>query len=191
MKIKLLNYFFYLIIIKSKDAQRYSFTINCKGEKKNILTGNPESDIFKKTFKRYTNFAFSNLLDKEFKGTTKFGNRVECKLDKVGDLIHKINLNLKIPTSPGVSKKRDGVLRWVDNIGFAMIDRIELMIGEKLIDYRTGEWLYLWSELSSKNYAKYMGVQNMTGNIAGVVVNKTIEELYQLTLHMKILVGII
>ena len=58
-----------------------------KGERENILTGNPEVTFFKKTFKRYTNFAFESIRQ-EFKGTTKFGNRVECKLDKVGDLSH-------------------------------------------------------------------------------------------------------
>ena len=148
-----------------------------KGDRDRILTGNPEVTFFKKTYKKYTNFAIESIRQ-NFKGNTSLGNRVECKLEKVGDLIHKINLNVQLPTVPGISKKKEGVLRWVDNLGFAMIEKVELIIGGNIIDFRTGEWLYLWSELSSNNYAKYIGVQNMTGNISGIAINKTIENLY-------------
>jgi hypothetical protein len=52
---------------------------------------------------------------------------------------------------------------WIKNIGFYMIDYINLSIDDQIIDTQTGEWLYLLSQLT-RNPKKTRGINNMIGN---------------------------
>ena len=51
-----------------------------------------------------------------------------------------IELPELIPSGDSVS--------YVNFIGYNIIDTVELYIGGSLIDKQTGEWLYIWNELT-------------------------------------------
>jgi hypothetical protein len=62
-----------------------------------FLTGMPQITFFKLVYRRYTNFAIENLVQ-TFSGTANFGNKISCTLDRVGDLVNKMYLQIVLPT---------------------------------------------------------------------------------------------
>ena len=61
-----------------------------------FLTGMPQITFFKIVYRRYTNFAIENIVQK-FSGIQNFGNTISCTLDKIGDLVNKMYLQITLP----------------------------------------------------------------------------------------------
>ena len=61
-----------------------------------FLTGMPQITFFKLVYRRYTNFAIENIVQK-FSGVQNFGNTISCTLDKIGDLVNKMYLQITLP----------------------------------------------------------------------------------------------
>jgi hypothetical protein len=146
------------------------------GKVNQIIMGNPSINSFKNILFKNKNIAYTteNCI---FKGSGNFGRTTTCTIPMYGDLLSKTYLRIVLPrlpvkTIPGDS---DVVSKyfWVDSIGLAMIEQLDLIIGGKEIDSVNGEWLHLWSELSSKNIAKYNAFQNMVGNVEGLTIGQS------------------
>jgi hypothetical protein len=108
------------------------------------LTGNPQVSLFKIIYRRHTNFALESVRQ-TFDGEVDFGKSVTAKINREGDLLHKIVIEIDLPE---IVSTNGNTISWVNSIGHAMIDKIELYIGESLIDRHYGEWLEIWSELA-------------------------------------------
>ena len=54
---------------------------------------------------------------------------------------------------------QNSVISWVNSIGFAIIDYVEILIGGQKIDRHTGSWLNIWYEMSGKKNG-YIGKYN-------------------------------
>jgi hypothetical protein len=61
-----------------------------------FLTGMPQITFFKLVYRRYTNFAIENIVQK-FSGIQNFGNTISCTLDRIGDLVNKMYLQITLP----------------------------------------------------------------------------------------------
>lgn len=61
------------------------------------LTGNPQITFFKIVYRRYTNFAIQSSRQ-EFIGDVDFGSDVKCVIDKQGDLMNKVYLDIDLPS---------------------------------------------------------------------------------------------
>lgn len=61
-----------------------------------FLTGTPQITFFKIVYRRYTNFAIESI-QQNFIGETNFGFNSTCVIDKVGDLMHKVYLEIVLP----------------------------------------------------------------------------------------------
>uniref|UniRef100_A0A6C0C9S3 Major capsid protein N-terminal domain-containing protein n=1 Tax=viral metagenome TaxID=1070528 RepID=A0A6C0C9S3_9ZZZZ len=61
-----------------------------------FLTGTPQITFFKTVYRRYTNFAVESL-QQFFVGDPNFGFDITCVVDKLGDLMHKVYLEIIIP----------------------------------------------------------------------------------------------
>ena len=120
------------------------------------LTGNPQVSLFKIIYRRHTNFALESVRQ-TFDGEVDFGKSVTTKISRDGDLLHKIVLEIDLPE---IVSQNGNTISWVNSIGHAMIDKIELYIGELLIDRHYGEWLEIWSELAL-DASKRDGYNNM------------------------------
>ena len=66
------------------------------GAKDIILTSEPHITYFKKVFRKYTNFGIETL-KLDFEGNLEFGETMVCNIDKTGDLLSKIYLEIDIP----------------------------------------------------------------------------------------------
>jgi hypothetical protein len=116
-----------------------------------FLTGKPEISFFKVVYRRHTNFAMESI-EQTFNGNPALGNRVTCTISRNGDLVTNMWLEAKI--------KDNGA--YVNSVGHALIEYVELEIGGQRIDKHYGEWLEVWSELTLPE-EKRAGFKEMIG----------------------------
>lgn len=123
------------------------------------LTGNPQITFFVMVYKRHTNFAIE-CKEQLFTGEPDFGKRFYCNIQRIGDLIGEIYLNVRLPElDDGTGGTR---VSWVNSIGHALILNVELEIGGEIIDKHYGQWLEIWSELTLPAEKRF-GYDHMIG----------------------------
>ena len=112
------------------------------------LIGNPQITFFKIVYKRHTNFSMESIRA-TFDGTADFGETIVVSIPRSGDLIHTMMLEVDVPTITSTSSTGDSAtLSYVNSLGHALIDFIELEIGGQSIDKHYGEWMEIWTQLS-------------------------------------------
>lgn len=134
------------------------------GEEDINLTANPQITFFVSVHKRHTNFAIENIRQ-YFNGEVDFGKKVQCILDKCGDLMSDTFLQIKLPSLVEFNKNINNTgneYRWVNYIGNAIIEYIEIEIGETVINKHYGIWLQIWAELTISDEKKN-GYYDMIG----------------------------
>ena len=114
------------------------------------LVANPEITFFKAIYKRHTNFSMESI-DQVFIDKPLFNSINVITLNKKGDLISKIYLQVTLPSDPLLVNSY-----WTNRIGFNLINKIELYIGKKLIDRMYGLWMHIWTELTHTNDKKML-----------------------------------
>lgn len=123
------------------------------------LTGNPQITFFKVVYRRHTNFAVESI-EQTFNGTPDFGKMVSATISRNGDLVQQMYLEVSLPDLGSTG------LVWSYGLGNAMIQKAEVEIGGQLIDRHYGEWLDIWTELSTPE-GKRVGYDDMIGNTRG------------------------
>ena len=121
------------------------------------LTANPQVTFFKQLYRRHSNFAMESI-EQTFNGVANFGKRVQCTISRNGDLISRVYLQATLPsvdvstilgaTTLNSFDSSATQFEWVENVGQALINYVELEIGGQLIDKHYGDWLNIWNELT-------------------------------------------
>ena len=124
------------------------------------LTGNPQITFFKVVYRRHTNFSMESI-EQTFNGTADFGKRVTCTVSRNGDLIHRVYLQVTLPSVESTVSSH--FFRWVNYVGHMLIKQVEVEIGGQRIDKHYGDWLTIWNELTIPAGLK-SGYDNMVGN---------------------------
>jgi hypothetical protein len=124
------------------------------------LTGNPQITFFKVVYRRHTNFSMESI-EQTFNGTADFGKRVTCTVSRNADLIHRVYLQVTLPSVESTMSSQ--YFRWVNYIGHVLIKQVEVEIGGQRIDKHYGDWLTIWNELTIAPGIKD-GYDNMVGN---------------------------
>ena len=106
------------------------------------LTGNPQITYFKVVYRRHTNFSMEDIIIRTITKPS-FGGQVTQKINKIGDLVHKISLIYK------AQKVYAG--HGLANPTTALIDYVGLVIGGHEIDRQYGHWMETWYELTKPN----------------------------------------
>ena len=104
------------------------------------LTGNPQITFFKVVYRRHTNFSIE-AIEQTFTGSVDFGRKLSCTIDRNGDLLGKMYLEIcleGLSTTSALPAK----------LGHALIKEVEVNIGGQCVDKHYGEWLELWSQLT-------------------------------------------
>lgn len=115
------------------------------GKQDLFLTGNPQISFFKMVYRRHTNFATESQ-PMYFDGTPNFGQRITCLIPRRGDLLGRVYLDVTLPLIYDTS----GVpLSYTNSIGHALIQEITFEVGEQEIDRQTGEWMEIWTQLTT------------------------------------------
>jgi hypothetical protein len=127
------------------------------GDENNVLNYEPQISFFKIIYRRYTNFAMESVRT-NFIYQPKFGKRFSCELSKFGDLINKMWLIIDLPDLPILytyENNLDNKLKfaWARDIGYVIIDYVEIEIGGKVIQKKWGEYMNAVDKvLNYKNY---------------------------------------
>jgi hypothetical protein len=144
------------------------------------LSGNPQTTFFKQVYRRHTNFAIETQRI-PFDTAVDFGKLITTTIPRSGDLLSQLMLEIRLPMldSTGTVEPATGCsgvqtstpfnymddtpkYSWVNGIGHAMIDYVSVQIGQQEIDRQYGEFMYLWTQLTTPG-AKQKGIYYMTG----------------------------
>ena len=152
-----------------------------------FLIHQPEITMWKKVYKRHTNFAVE-AIPQFFNTKPDFGTRVTCTIAKNADLISRmylvVNLPpigrfLNVPLESGEGNQNIAKCAWVKNIGFQLIKIIELEIGGVIVDRHYADWLHIWAELTT-SIGQRRGLDKMIGNVSYLNDFTNGKESYQL-----------
>ncbi len=140
------------------------------------LTGSPQITFFKVVYRRHTNFAVEPI-PQTFNGASDFGRTVTCTINRNGDLITNMYVNISLPAVTSVTVPWGYVRR----LGHAIVQHYKIEIGGSKIDEQYGDWLNIWYELTHKTgqergYARMIGDVPELNNIN--TVNKPSYQLY-------------
>jgi hypothetical protein len=123
------------------------------------LIGNPQITFFKTVFKKYTNFSLESM-QQTVDGRPDFGQQIEVTIDRKGDLVKDIILDILLPILPSG-------YYWTNGIGNILVKQVDLEIGGQLIDRHYSEWLDIWSQLTI-NESKIGSYNSLVGNYNSV-----------------------
>ena len=109
-----------------------------RGTQDVFFTDDPEYTYFIKNFKKHTNFA-RYTMNHDVNGELEFGQTLRCTIPQnSGDLIRAVRLRFTL--------KGANPLGYVESIGHAVIEHVDLNIGGKLIQRIPRDWLQIYSE---------------------------------------------
>jgi hypothetical protein len=136
--------------------------------KENIyLSAQPEITFFKMAYKRHTNYSIEPT-PQYFKTTPDFGRRCTVNIGKNADLLGMSYLYVELPPiqMENFSNSSSNVKQfaWVEKIGLALINFVEVEIGGTIIDRHYGDWLNIWYEMTVSMGLK-KSYDQMIGNI--------------------------
>ncbi len=129
------------------------------GKEDLFLTRDPQVTFFKIIYRRHTNFSTEDI-HQYFINPPDFGKRSTCLVSSEGDLIDRMALKITLPAIPW----RATQFAWIRNIGHAMISYVEIDINGKTIDRHYGEWMHIWSTLTTRNILD-RGIDRLLGNV--------------------------
>lgn len=133
-----------------------------KGVQDTYLVGKPEITFFKTVYRRHTNFAIETI-EQVFDNKVQFGSLTKCNIAHKGDLISNIYLKINLKELPQDCNS-NVYAYWINAIGHALLDEIEIKIGGLSIDKHYSEWMEVWGELT-QNEEKRTGYFEMIGKI--------------------------
>tara|TARA_Y100000741_G_C18254817_1_gene558543 strand:- start:277 stop:1539 length:1263 start_codon:yes stop_codon:yes gene_type:complete len=117
-----------------------------KSEK--YFKGKPEITFFKKIFKKTSNFNI-DLIEQDLQGNIRFGGLFNCIINKSGDLLKSIFLEITLPDlNKPLNSKWYG---YTNNIGCSLIKTITLKINDQIIDKIYGEWIDIYYQMNNIN----------------------------------------
>lgn len=144
----------------------YLLQLVAHGIEEDFIIKNPQITFFKIIYRRHSNFSLDTI-NQYFSVTPQFGKKVSATISKNGDLLNNLLLRLVLPEIPQIINDDGSInpiskVAWIKNIGYAMINNIEITIGETLIDRQYGEYMNLIYELCSN---KYEAIKKMIGDV--------------------------
>ena len=126
------------------------------GEQDKHLVGNPQISFFKNVYKRHTNFSIETIKN-EFSGNVNFGSKHSCIIERKGDLLKGIYLEIELPVLSTGSN-----ISWINGIGNHILDKIDFLMGGEIIVSLTGKYLDIYSNLTVPQ-SKQDGYYKMVG----------------------------
>jgi len=132
------------------------------GQMDEYITNTPCINYYKYVYKKHTNFSMESIeiaprnnANKGFKEGTK----MTYKIERLADLLTKMYLSFMIPDIYSDNNMR---FRWVENLGFNYIKKVEFLIDGNKIESLYGEWMNIWNELTNKDGIQY---NKLIGNV--------------------------
>ena len=130
------------------------------------ISGNPQITFWKILYKRHTNFAVESI-EVTFNGQADFNKRVTAIINRNADLMYKTYVQVVLPEV----NLSSGEFRWVHYIGHRLIKQVEVEIGGQRIDRQYGDWMQIWTQLST-DAGTVRALDSIIGNTPDLVLVK-------------------
>ena len=154
------------------------------GAQNELVNGNPSMTHFRSVYRRHTNFAMEQMRmtfsssNLEFSAT---GTRtISCRVERNAQLLHDCYLNITLPDIWSPLKYLSGAIpptgydsrtnsigyefQWIPNIGYNLIDHVNLTMNGQVIQSIRGEWLKMYSYMTHDANKRGI-VDQMVGNV--------------------------
>jgi hypothetical protein len=123
------------IIVMAGELQ-----LTSSGPQEKFFTLDPDYSHFIETFKRHSNFS-NQYVDLDPENEANFGKKVRFKIPQnQGDLLKTLSLKVTLPSITTSS------VCYIESAGHALIDYVDLIIGGKVIQRLTSDYLQIYSE---------------------------------------------
>lgn len=155
------------------------------GAQNELVNGSPSMTHFRAVYRRHTNFAMESIRmtftssNLGFEQTTT--RTIPCRIDRYAQMLHDTYLVLTLPDiwsplsylgagvapPPGYDPRSNSLgyeFRWIDNIGYNLIDNVEITANGQLLQRLSGEWLKMYSYLTHDPNKRKL-VDEMVGNV--------------------------
>jgi len=110
------------------------------GPQEKFFTLDPDYSHFLESFKKHTNFS-NEYVDLDPENEADFGSTVKFKIPQnQGDLLKTLSLKVTLPRTSLVGSC------YIESAGHALIEHVDLIIGGKVIQRLTSDWLQIYSE---------------------------------------------
>lgn len=137
-------------------------TLRSKGIQDQALIVNPDVSFFQARYPRHTNFTFSDMFIQQTSGQNTYNQEMSFQLTRSGDLVSQMILQIQVgqvnvecpdPTAEQqqlltTDKKLFDRKVFCDDLGRALIERVELQIGGYTVEELSGDLLHIWDKLS-------------------------------------------
>lgn len=154
------------------------------GAQNELVNGTPSMTHFRAVYRRHTNFALEQIrmpfTASNLEFTTTQTRTISCRVDRYAQMLHDCYLVLTLPDiwsplkSIGSSAPPSGYdprsnaigyeFQWIKNIGYNLIDHVDIVMNGQVIQRLRGEWLKMYSYMTH-NADKRAVVDQMTGNV--------------------------
>jgi len=133
------------------------------------LTRDPEITFFKSVYDPYVNFAMESI-ENTFQGVCDFGRKVQVDIQRNGDLVTKMTLEVDVPELVDATGTGVAGVSWAPTLGHTLVRQVCVNIGGTDIDRHYGIWWDAWTELTLPT-GKRVGYNLMIGqqNVQPVV----------------------
>ena len=136
--------------------------LETSGPQDAFFTDDPEYTYFIKNFQKHTNFA-PFFVDLDVEGEVEFGNTIRCTIPQnQGDLLKTVSMKVELSS---IQQNLVGGIEgigYVESIGHAMIEYVEILIGGQVIQRIPSDFLAIYSDnyvtqTKQHNLAKLIG----------------------------------
>jgi hypothetical protein len=155
------------------------------GAQNELVNGSPSMTHFRAVYRRHTNFAMEHIRMAFTASNLQFnttGTRtISCRIDRIANVLHDTYLVLTLPDiwsplyylglSPQLPTGYDArsnslgyEFRWIDNIGYNLIDSVNITMNGQVIQTLRGEWMKFYSYLIHDANKRKI-VDEMVGNV--------------------------
>ena len=139
------------------------------------ISGNPQITFWKILYKRHTNFAME-AIEVTFNGQADFNKRVTAVINRNADLMFRTYVQVVLPSINVSNSSQLGsginAFRWVNYVGHRLLKQVELEIGGQRIDRQYGDWMQIWTQLSTE-LGQVPALDSLVGNTHDLTLLKT------------------
>jgi hypothetical protein len=120
--------------------------LETSGPQDAFFTDDPEYTYFIKNFQKHTNFA-PFFVDLDVEGEVEFGNTIRCTIPQnQGDLLKTVSMKVELSSiQQNLVNNIEGI-GYVESIGHAMIEYVEILIGGQVIQHIPSDFLAIYSD---------------------------------------------
>jgi hypothetical protein len=155
------------------------------GAQNELVNGNPSMTHFRAVYRRHTNFAMEHIrmsfTTSNLELSTTGTRTISCRIDRYAQMIHDLYLVFTLPdiwsplkylgTSPvlpvGYAEGGNSIgyeFQWIKDIGYNLIDHVDITFNGQVIQRLQGEWLKFYSYLTHDKNKREI-VDQMVGNV--------------------------